>query len=386
MKQSVDTLHSSNSGASSRWKNKVIAIVAALAVVIIGYALIMSKAAGSFVSIDPSAATLSGNASVATTGDGTKAISFNAPPTTPPPPLPGGSPAFSTNAGREIPDTLYGVTTESVSSLSALNDSLSRHTKRPITRIVFQSGTSPSDYTTAVSTLRNRSYLMGEILDSSSMKQTTVSSYKTRAANFVSAFKNNVDIWEIGNELNGEWLGTPADINAKTQAAYDVVEKDNSALNLRSAITLNYWPSSNCYSQPWEDTASFANQLPAEVKNGVDYVFLSFYETACSPRAYPSATDFTNIFNKLKVTFPNAKVGMGEIGAQGKADGLSSEPSLTEKQRIANTYYGMHNTLKTNLGSRYVGGYFWWYYFQDAVPYNKTDSMWPTIERLFGEY
>ncbi len=382
MKQSSSTLYSSNTGAFSRWRNKIIAALAALAVIILGYVFIISKAAGPFVSIDPSAVTLSGNASVTTASDGTKAINFNAPATPPG----DGNPAFSTDAGRGIPDTLYGVTTEEVSSLTALNDSLSRHTKRPITRIVFQSGTSPADYTNAVSTLRNRSYIMGEILDSSSMKQISVSGYKTRAANFVSAFKNNVDIWEIGNELNGEWLGTPADINAKTQAAYDVVEKDNAALNLRSAITLNYWPSSDCYSQPWEDTASFANQLPAEVKNGVDYVFLSFYETACSPRAHPTTTDFTNIFNRLKVTFPNAKIGMGEIGAQGKADGLSSDPTLTEKQQIANTYYGMHNTLKANLGSRYVGGYFWWYYFQDAVPYNKTDSMWPTIERLFGQY
>ena len=227
---------------------------------------------------------------------------------------------------------------------------------------------------------------MGEILDSTGLEGISTANYKTRAQNFVNAFSGKVDVWEIGNELNGEWVGQPADIRAKAQAAYDVVEKENASLNLRSAITLNYWPSSDCYSNSWEDTETFANSLSTEIKNGVDYVLLSFYETACDPRAKPTDQQFITIFNKLKTIFPNAKIGMGEIGAQGKDDGLSSDPSLSEKQTIANRYYGMHNVLKVALGDRYVGGYFWWYYFQDAVPYNRSQSMWQTIEDNFNSY
>lgn len=293
---------------------------------------------------------------------------------------------FSTEPGRAIPDTLYGVTTESVDNLSALNTSLSRHSKRPMTRIVFQNGMNVSSYTSAVNTLRNNSYIMGEILDSTGLESISVANYKTRAQNFVSAFGNKIDIWEIGNELNGEWVGTPTDINAKVQAAYDVVEKEYASSNLRSAVTLNYWPSSNCYSYSWEDTLTFARAMPAEVRNGTDYVLLSFYETACSPRAYPTDQQFIDVFNQLKTIFPNSKLGMGEIGAQGKDDGLSSDPTLAEKQRIANRYYGMHGALKTALGPRYTGGYYWWYYFQDAVPYNKSNSMWQTIEDNFNSY
>jgi hypothetical protein len=229
---------------------------------------------------------------------------------------------------------------------------------------------------------------MGELLDSSSVANTSVASYTARAREFVSRFGNKVDIWEVGNELNGEWLGAPNDIMAKAQAAYDVVKKENASLNLKAAITFNYWPSSDCYSQPWENTETFARSLASSttIANGVDYVFLSFYETACSPRAHPTVTQVAQMFTTLKTIFPNAKVGFGEIGAQGKADGLSADPTLSEKQTVANTYYGMHNQLKSILGSRYVGGYFWWYYYQDAVPYNMTNSMWPTIENLFTSY
>ncbi len=321
--------------------------------------------------------------------DATPALTPPPTPTSRPAPTPTPTPSpttFNTAPGRALPDTLYGVTTESVGNLTSLSDSLTRHAKRPTTRIVFQQGTNPADYTSAISNLRNTSYVMGEILDSTALKNTSVDNYRTRTRSFVNQFKNNIDIYEIGNELNGEWVGTPADINAKVQAAYDVVEKENASLNLKSAVTLNYWPSSNCYSYPWEATESFAQQMPAEVRNGVDYALLSFYETACSPRAKPTDQQFIDIFSKLKTIFPNAKIGMGEVGAQGKADGLPADPTLAEKQQLISRYYGMHNSLKSALGPRYVGGYFWWYYYQDAVPYNRSGSIWPALEDAFNKY
>lgn len=92
--------------------NKVIGIVAALVVVGIGVALIVTHASGFFASVEPEQATLSGNAAVVndTTASTGKALQFNAPPPvtppTPPPPSPPlsgwpdanntGSPAVST--------------------------------------------------------------------------------------------------------------------------------------------------------------------------------------------------------------------------------------------------------------------------------------------------
>jgi len=298
--------------------------------------------------------------------------------------------AFTTTPGRYIPDTLYGVTIESVSNLAAVNTALSKHTKRPTTRIVFQKGDAPSAYTNAVSTLRNTSYIMGEILDSTALGKTSVADYKLRTADYVNTFKNNIDIWEVGNELNGAWVGSdPAVIRSKVKAAYDVVEVDNKALGLRSAITLNYWPSSNCYGKSWEVTQTFADALAAaypDIKNGVDYIFLSFYETACTPPERPTVEQFKAIFKSLSVTFPNAKLGMGEIGAQGQDDEVAT-PSLAKKQDIAKYYYGMNAALKSTFApGKYVGGYFWWYYYQDAVPFDKSNSMWSSIEQAFNGY
>jgi hypothetical protein len=112
---------------------------------------------------------------------------------------------------------------------------------------------------------------------------------------------------------------------------------------------------------------------------------LSFYETACDPRAQPSVTEVAGVFSALKDIFPNSKIGFGEIGAQGESDGFP-KPSLAEKQAIANRYYGMHDSLRSTLGPRYVGGYFWWYYDQDAVPWDRQNSLWPTLDGLFDSY
>lgn len=281
---------------------------------------------------------------------------------------------------------LHGLTLESVRPLRPTVRAVRAHHVRPAVRIVFQRGESPARYAKAVRRLGSHADLMGEILDSTAVRRTSVRAYRQRTRSYVSRFGNRIDIWEIGNELNGEWLGRPAAINAKVHAAYDVVENENATLNLRSAITLNHWPSHDCYAYRWERTLRFARHLPREVRRGVDFTFLSFYETACKPVAHPSVRQFARTFRALKQIFPNARVGMGEIGAQRRSDGLSTNPTLAGKKRIAERYYGMQDQLRQRLGPRYVGGYFWWYYAQDAVPRHRPKSLWPTIDRLFQTY
>ncbi len=296
----------------------------------------------------------------------------------------GGEP--SPAAGRPLPLPLHGVTSERTDHLDLLVRTLGRHRVTPTVRVVFQQGRSAASYDRAISRLRRVAYVMGQPFDSTATKSATVKEYADRVEAFARRFGDRVDIWEIGNELNGEWVGTPAEINAKVAAAFDVIEGDLAAEHLRSAITLNFWPSSDCYAQRWERTLPFARAMHRRVRRGVDFVFLSFYETACSPRARPSARRFAATLSELKDIFPKAQVGLGEVGAQGRADGLPTNPSLAEKQRVAERYYGMQAELRRALGRRYVGGYFWWYYFQDAVLPPSRRSLWDTLDDLLASY
>ena len=281
---------------------------------------------------------------------------------------------------------LHGLTLESVRPLAPTVKAIKAHHVRPTVRIVFQHGEQPPAYAKAVRRLSPHADLMGEILDSTGVRRTSVAEYRARARSYVDHFADDIDIWEIGNELNGEWLGRPRSINAKVQSAYDVVEVEHADQDLESAITLNYWPSHDCYAHRWERTLPFARQMPREVRQGVDFALLSFYETACSPAAHPSVAQFAHTFQRLKKTFPNARVGFGEIGSQRGSDGIHPSPTLADKQRVAERYYGMHGELRERLGPRYVGGYFWWYYAQDAVPRHRSHSLWPTLDRLFQTF
>jgi hypothetical protein len=71
--------------------------------------------------------------------------------------------------------------------------------------------------------------------------------------------------------------------------------------------------------------------------------------------------------------YPNAKLGFGEIGLPNAA----TSSTLAKATDIATYYYN----LSINL-SYYVGGYFYWYYAEDAIPYT-TKPMWQTLNNLF---
>jgi hypothetical protein len=88
-------------------------------------------------------------------------------------------------------------------------------------------------------TVKKLSYVMGEIVDSFYMKCYTVPEYLNRTKDYVDTLGDVVDIWEVGNEINGDWTfgstrkckprasvkSTPAtDVASKMVAAYDYVK------------------------------------------------------------------------------------------------------------------------------------------------------------------
>ena len=150
---------------------------------------------------------------------------------------------FGTNPGaaqgatiksRGVSSPIYGVTLDDVSNATAEVNALSRMAHPPTARIVFDAGVRPSYYLKPIQQFRNVAYIMGELADSSYMKQYTVSSIKIWTQNYTSTLGSLVDIWEIGNEVNGNWLGS--NTMAKVEAMYDVVSSQGGA----TALTFFY--------------------------------------------------------------------------------------------------------------------------------------------------
>ena len=239
---------------------------------------------------------------------------------------------------RAISSPLLGVTIDSVDNLPQIVDSLRSLCRMPTTRIVFDE-VGPDKYKTAVESIHGVSYVMGEIMDSYFVKKHRVADYVRRTRSYVDALGPWVDIWEVGNEINGAWLGDAPTVVAKVAGAFDVVKASGG----RTALTLYHDQSSDGMLQ-WAE-----QQLPDRIKLGADYVFVSFYDD----HQGGIKPDWPYVFTRLAQIFPNSKVGFGEVGTEYR----QFKPEYIQR------YYGMQIALPS-----YAGGYFWWFYRQDMVP------------------
>jgi len=270
---------------------------------------------------------------------------------------PSPSSGLSPSPAAGIPAPIYGVTVDDIRNNSATVAALTNLSKKMTVRIVFDPGMSPSDYETAVNQIHNVSYIIGQPVDSSSMKRYSVEQYRSRFQEYLNAFGNTIEAWEVGNEVNGEWLGSASDVSAKIAAAYDVVE----AAGKTSVLTLHFNEGPDCPTYPINEMYSWVNNyVPDRMKQGLDYVLFSYYPENC-PEIKP---DWNAEFTKTGNIFPNAKLGFGELGINGGTD--------AQKAALINEFYP-----KAISHPRYVKGVFWWYFKEEMVP--STNYLWGVL-------
>lgn len=281
-----------------------------------------------------------------------------------PRPSPSPTPSLSTTptAGTSVTPTadlgtLYGVTVDDTSGLSETVEAIKRLPKKMTVRIVFDRGMNPSDYQTAIDQIDAVAYTMAEPVDSSDMKLYSLDQYKQRFTTYLNAFGTKIELWEVGNEVNGEWLGSATDVSAKIAAAYDIVK----AAGKKTALTLHFNEGTDCPTYPQNEMYSWVNTyVPDKMKQGLDYVLFSYYPENC-PEIKP---DWNAEFTKTGNVFPNSKLGYGEVGINGGTD--------AQKTALINEFY-----KKQISHPRYVKGVFWWYFREDMVPY--TNTLWGVL-------
>jgi hypothetical protein len=272
-------------------------------------------------------------------------------------------------APADIPAPIYGVTVDSTHDLSAIVTALSKLSKKVTVRIVFDRGMHPADYREAVEQIHKVAYLLAEPADSSYVEHYTLDQYKALFTEYLKAFGDEVELWEIGNEVNGNWLGPVAEVEAKTSAAYDIVK----AAGKKTVLTLVYNEGLGCAASPpdcaqagqYEMYTWVQAHVPERMKRGVDYVLFSYYP-GHSPEFKP---DWKREFAKTGDLFPHAKLGFGELGIEGSEAG---------KAALIDQYYPMRIDHP-----RYIKGFFWWYFRQDMVPYTKP--LWGVLDRAISK-
>ena len=254
------------------------------------------------------------------------------------------------------PKTIYGVTIDNIANIATITDSFSHLSRRVTARIVFDEKMPASNYIEAVSKIRKTADIMGEILDSQYVDNYNVADYKKRTTEYLDALGGNVRIWEVGNEVNGEWLGDPALVAAKITDAYRQVK----SRGYLTALTLHY--NLDCGANPDHEMFEWAQtRVPNEMKSGLDFVFVSYYKQNCDG----PEPDWDSVFEKLGVPcFPTL------ISASVKWNKVHDRESRD------------HPSFLWNDGhqARYIGGYFWWDFVEDMLPlpnplFNALDEV-----------
>jgi hypothetical protein len=255
------------------------------------------------------------------------------------------------------PAPLFGVTVDDIAHLPSITRSLAALPRRASTRVVFDVRQPAPYYVHAVQAIHSVSGVMGELLDSSEEQSISSTELQSRAEAYMSALGGNVDIWEIGNEVNGNWTGNYATVAEKLTVAFDAV----SAAAGRTALTLyanNFGPE-NCGDGSGELTPVQFSQryVPSRVAAALDYVLLSYYPTQCHGRE-PSSAEVASCLEALHAIYPNAALGFGEVGLPRRV----RRSTLAKAEQIARWAYSLNPGLPY-----YIGGYFWWYGAEDAL-------------------
>lgn len=261
-------------------------------------------------------------------------------------------------AGSAMPWRVLGVTIDDPWNTEPTVKALAALPRRPTSRVVLDLGPSPRSYAGPVAAIHRVSDVMAEILDSYYVADVSVEEYAERTEAFLDALGSEVDVWEIGNEVNGEWTGDSADVARKIELAHRAVK----ARGGKTALTLYY----NRGCEPTPDREVFrwaAAHVPAALRAQIDQAWLSWYEEDC-PGVHP---DWPSELRRLAELFPSATVGIGECGAHDDA----------LKLEVLERCYAIRSDHP-----RFAGGGFWWHFSEDMVPASKP--LWGALARIAG--
>lgn len=356
--------------------------------------------------------------------------------------------------------TLRGITIEyldkfSQQDLDDFKTNFIDKLNKPITiRIVFQNDKTPFDYVTRLQFLQDlnkdsvtgkgivpkKINLMGMILDSFSLKDFefnkndrgtktyTCDSWVNDGANynkriycFTKALNENIDIWEVGNEVNGSWANEGKTTVDKIAYAIKIAQLQPkprpTALTLVHQTKLNKCANDDINQMSvWADKYLF--QKDNKIKQtDINYLLVSYYEDNCdlgqdalqNRRPGETETDAINrywndIFNEFARKYTSVSyVGYGEVGYSSDAKTGSNENDYSDNKSNLkeckvrdqsnvhdDSYYCYCNgenrvcQLKIDLLNKYynlnistpkfVGGYFWWT-VQDDMRKNNDDTI-----------
>lgn len=226
---------------------------------------------------------------------------------------------------------MFAITLDNPWDYKKIAVALKPFNKKLWVRIVVDAGVPISEYLIPFKTIAMVAPIMVMLCDSFVFKDLNAEQYLERTKQIHQILGAYISVYEIGNEINGDWLGT--DVSNKVIAVRDYCVNNL----LKTSLTmysdeLDSW-------KPWMS----AN---ASTIFSVDWLLLSEYPHDNNGHR----VIFSDFIKHCKSLNPKALIGWGECGIA----------TVSKKISEFNYYYKTQNNLyKSDL--RYLGGYFWWY-------------------------
>lgn len=190
------------------------------------------------------------------------------------------------------------------------------------------------------------------------MRRMSLDAFERRTRAYVDALPD-VDEWETGNEVNGNWLGSTASVVAKTRYASRYVKSHTHA---RVLVTL-YWELGE--GSVVNSTFTWAHANLRSIVADVDDLGISLY-----PRQSPMGEAFDRVVTALHGAFPRQRIMITELD-YGRGPGWG----WTSRDAVAATYQS------AIMGYPYSGGgTFWWYFVEEAAHGN---SLYETLQSAY---
>lgn len=360
-------------------------------------------------------------------------------------------------SGKTLPEhPLFGVTIETLDEFDVMRlGDLLKGKRLPLTvRVIFQSEMLPSDYKGKLEEIEKinlaagekKIVVLGTLYDSDYLARYKIkyplkpeykfncakldresTDYRFRTYCFVETLDRFVDVWEVGNEVNGEWAdeGCKKNKDDECKSKYDekkdrhlpdskvfpkrTIDKIEYAVSLAVrkdkpvALTLLHQP--ECTT--WDDNDMFewsrAN-ITDYIRQNTDYLLVSYYEYNCNKGEGTQGENYwkESVFDTLSTPtyFPNAYLGFGEVGYPSETVSCMNGLSFCDKKTgqeagkkipLMEKYYGLKIA-----NPKYVGGYFWWTFQQDVDCsvkenmncldfYNATNTLFSRVQQQAHE-
>ena len=238
-------------------------------------------------------------------------------------------------------------------------------------RIVFDGGVAATEYDGIVdAALAAGVVVVGQILDSSVMADLTLTAWQARVREYVDHFPQ-ITVWEIGNEVNGEWLGTQVREKLEYAAAYV-----KAADPTDTTMLTFYWQMGTAGAPANALFQWIHDNVHAALTSNVDVVALSTWVGDA-----PLGVAFDEVFERLHALFPAQRLAIGELGYWSPGTTRAwwwrsqTNPTTDVRQAFAEQMYDASFAFPYS-----VGGVFWWYYYQEM--FGQT-PLWLTVNLAY---